>query len=121
RGRLQPPATEAGAGLPRSLPVVKTQMFADIAPLRPRPPAGGISSADLSVLLSQVLLAFTLDFERESAVSLAIAANALRVLTPEGIRTRDLPRLTGVSKEALSMEGGSLARQVRAMTRPAPA
>ena len=59
-------------------------MFADIAHVRPRPPADGVSSADLSVLLSQVLLAFTLDFERESAVSLAIVANALRVLTERG-------------------------------------
>jgi hypothetical protein len=59
-------------------------MFADIADLRPRPPTGGGAPADLSVLLSQVLLAFTLDFERESAVSLTVAADALRVLTVEG-------------------------------------
>jgi hypothetical protein len=43
-----------------------------------------------------VLLAFTLDFERESAVSLAVAANALRVLTAGGVRMRELPYLTGV-------------------------
>ena len=67
RDALQALATQLGAGLPRYLPVVKHEMFADIAQLRPRPPAGGVSSADLSVLLSQVLLAFTLDFERQSA------------------------------------------------------
>jgi len=92
RDALLAVATRSGAGLPRYLPVVRNQMFADIAHLRPRPPAGGESSADVSVLLSQVLLAFTLDFERESAVSLAVAANALRVLTGEGVRIRDLPR-----------------------------
>ena len=47
-------------------------MFADIAHVRPRPPAGGVSSADLSVLLSQVPLAFTLDFERESTPTTAV-------------------------------------------------
>jgi hypothetical protein len=34
----------------------------------------------LPTRLSRLLIAFTLDFERESAVSLAVAANALRVL-----------------------------------------
>jgi DNA-binding MarR family transcriptional regulator len=114
-------AAQLGAGLPRYLPVVKDQMFANVAHVRPRPPAGGESSADLSVLLSQVLLAFTLDFERESAVSLAVAANALRVLTGEGVRVRELPYLTGVSKEALNMAAGILTRQSYAVAGPDPA
>jgi DNA-binding MarR family transcriptional regulator len=114
-------AARCGAGLPRYLPVVKNQMFADIAHVRPRPPAGGVASADLSVLLSQVLLAFTLEFERESAVSLAIAANALRVLTEQGVRVRELPYLTGVSKEALSMAAGILTRRSWAVAGPDPA
>lgn len=121
RDALQPLATQVGAALPRYLPVVNNEMFADITRLRPRPAAGGSSSADLSVLLSQVLLAFTLDFERESAVSLAIAANALRVLTAGGIRIRELPHLTGVSKEALSMAAGILIRRSCAVTGPDPA
>jgi DNA-binding MarR family transcriptional regulator len=121
RDALQAPATQLGAGLPRYLPVVTHEMFADVARLRPRPPVGGSSSADLSVLLSQVLLAFTLDFERESAVSLAIAANALRVLSADGIRIGELPYLTGVSKEALSMAAGILTRRSRAVVEPDPA
>ena len=75
----------------------------------------------MQFVLSQVLLAFTLDFERESAVSLAIAANALRVLTAGGIRIRELPYLTGVSKEALSMAAGILTRLSCAETGPDPA
>ena len=75
----------------------------------------------MQFVLSQVLLAFTLDFERESAVSLAIAANALRVLTAGGIRIRELPYLTGVSKEALSMAAGILTRRSCAVTGPDPA
>src|SRR5215472_8755478 len=121
RDALQAPATQLGAGLPRYLPVVAHEMFADIARLRPRPPAGGGSSADLSVLLSQVLLAFTLEFERASAVSLAIGANALRGLTEQGVRVSKLPYLTGVSKEALSMAAGILTRRSYAVVEPDPA
>jgi len=60
----------------------------------------------LATLLSRVLLAFAVDFERESDLSLAIGANLLRVLDENGARVRDLPRLTGVSKESLSMAMG---------------
>jgi DNA-binding MarR family transcriptional regulator len=82
----------------------------------PREPMTG----DLSVLLSAVLDAFTIDFEKESKVSLAIAANTLRVLTAEGVRLRDLPRVTGVSKEANSMCAGWLERRGCAEKAPDP-
>jgi DNA-binding MarR family transcriptional regulator len=72
----------------------------------------------LPTLLSRLLIAFTLDFERESAVSLAMAANALRVLTADGVRIRELPHLTGVSKEALSMAAGILTRRAWAVAEP---
>jgi len=57
----------------------------------------------LPALLSKPLLAFTIEFERESEVSLAISANVIRLLGEEGVRVRDLPRLSGVSKEAIAM------------------
>ena len=41
RDALQAPATQLGAGLPRYLPVVNNEMFADITRLRPRSAAGG--------------------------------------------------------------------------------
>jgi DNA-binding MarR family transcriptional regulator len=68
------------------------------------------SAADLAlpVLLSRVLLAFAIDFERESLMSLAICANLLRVLDEDGVRLRDLARMAGVSKEALAMAMGIL-------------
>ncbi len=95
------------AELPPYLPVVRHDLAADISRFRARPSALGAGrEPDLSVLLAQVLLAFTLDFERESPVSLAVSANVLRVLSDDGIRVRDLPRLTGVSKQALSMAVG---------------
>ncbi len=110
------------AELPPYLPVVRHEMFADISRFRTRPPAVGAGrEADLSVLLAQVLLAFTLEFERDSPVSLAVGANALRVLTDDGIRVRDLPRLTGVSREALSMAVGVLGRRGYAVVPPGPA
>jgi hypothetical protein len=52
---------------------------------------------------TRVLLAFAIEFERESELSLAICANVLRVLDEQGVRVRDLPLLTGVSREAISM------------------
>jgi DNA-binding MarR family transcriptional regulator len=68
---------------------------------------------DLSipVLLAKVLLAFALDFERRSMVSLAIFANLLCILDERGVRVRDLPERTGVSKESLHMAIGILVKK----------
>ena len=68
------------------------------------------SKRNLPALLSQALLAFTIEFEGESALSLAICANVLRVLSDEGVRTRDLPRLSGVSSESIKMGLGFLGK-----------
>ena len=65
----------------------------------------------LSTLLSRVVLAFAMEFERQSDVSLAISANVLRVLDEKGVRVRDLPLLAGVSKEAISMAIGYLGKR----------
>lgn len=72
---------------------------------------GGQQSEDVSALalpwlLARVLLALAIDYERESRISLAIAANLLRVLDGRGIRLRDLPGLTGVSKESIAIAAG---------------
>jgi hypothetical protein len=73
---------------------------------------------DLSALLSGVLFGLTLDVERQSAVSLPICANTLRVVESTGVRRRDLPALTGVSKEGNAMCIGWLERTGRARTEP---
>jgi DNA-binding MarR family transcriptional regulator len=71
---------------------------------RPTERDAGIGSRlPLSALLSRVLLAFAVEFERESDLSLAISANVVRVLDEKGVRVRDLPLVTGVSKEAISV------------------
>jgi DNA-binding MarR family transcriptional regulator len=72
------------------------------------------------VLLAQVLLALTLDFERESRVSLPLSANTLRVLNESGRRPRDLPGLSGVSREANQMAVGFLVRHGCAVVHPDP-
>jgi len=65
----------------------------------------------VSALLSRLLLAFAIEFERESDFSLAISANIVRVLDETGVRVRDLPLLTGVSKEAIGMAMGVLRKK----------
>jgi DNA-binding MarR family transcriptional regulator len=53
----------------------------------------------LPVLLSQLLLAFTIEFDRESRAPLKLCANTLRVLGERPIPVGDIPRLTGGSPE----------------------
>jgi DNA-binding MarR family transcriptional regulator len=123
RGSLQAVVGQLDLDLPCHLPVVYPTMNgkAEI-PSADRPVTArdtdDISSLDLSALVSQALLSFTIDFERASRLSLPISANSLRVLTEHGVRVRDLPRLTGVSKEANAMSVGFLARHGCALVEP---
>ena len=93
--------------LPEYLPIVGSAngMVADI-PYRERHSAadeGDTARPHLSTLLAQVLLAYTIDFERESDLSLTLSANFLRVLDETALDARRLPFAAGVSKEATSM------------------
>jgi hypothetical protein len=74
--------------------------------------AGDSVSAEvpLVALLGQVLTAFTLDEERDAKVSLPLRADVLRVIDGDVVRVRDLPALSGLSKEAISMAVGYLQR-----------
>src|SRR5262249_3189563 len=76
----------------------------------PKPLATLSDDLPLSALLSKVLLAFALEFERSSEVSLAICANVLR-LCDGNVKVRDLPHLSGVSKESLAMALGFLSKR----------
>jgi DNA-binding MarR family transcriptional regulator len=96
--------------LPRYLPVVGYAMFAEVVPAAEPLPPQPDGHLDLSVLVARTLLGFTLEFERASKLSLPVCANGLRVLGESATRVRDLPGLAGVSKEALSMLVGFLAR-----------
>jgi DNA-binding MarR family transcriptional regulator len=99
-------------GLPDCLPILGYGLFSkgpdpEASTMAP-PDMRDISSLPLPALLSRVLLAFALDFERESDLSLAVCANLLRVLDERGVPVRELPRLSGVSKEAIDMAMGVL-------------
>jgi|HubBroStandDraft_1064217.scaffolds.fasta_scaffold40545_1 hypothetical protein len=94
RNTLQSIADKLDVELPHGLPGswVETDEF---------PPrikrAGG--SLPLPTLLSQLLLTFRLEFDRESPAPLVHCANTLRVLGEKPIRAAEIPRLTGGSPE----------------------
>ncbi len=101
--------------LPDCLPILGYGLFSRGPDRKRRTPGGrpdGIGTLlPLPALLSRVLLLFAIEFERESDLSLAISANVLRVLDEKGVRVRDLPLLTGVSKEALAAAMGVLQKK----------
>jgi hypothetical protein len=123
RDALVAVAGQLDPGLPDCLPILGAGLRSrgpDPA-LPPRPGAADITGLPLPALLSRVLLSFALEYEQEAELSLAVSANLLRVLGPEGIRLRDLPALTGISKEAVSWALGLLTRGRRAVEEPDPA
>ena len=83
--------------------------------------APGAVAEDLVALLSQALLSFTLEYEEESVLSLALSANVVRVLSAEGVPVRDLPARSGVSKEAITAAVGFLQRNGYAAVEADPA
>ena len=87
--------------LPEYLPIVGSSngMVAEIEH-RER---SATDSVHLTACLAQVLLAYTLDFERESELSLPLSANFVRVLDDEGLDVREVPAIAGVSPEATTM------------------
>jgi hypothetical protein len=54
----------------------------------------------LPTILSQLLLTFQIEFDRESPAPLVYCANTLRVLGEKPIRVAEIPRLTGGSPES---------------------
>jgi DNA-binding MarR family transcriptional regulator len=107
---------------PAYLPVIHPAQGGRLGAALPRRDAVNplLPDAALSPLLSGVLLAFTVDFESASRISLPIGATSLRVLDCSGTRISDLPRLTGVSREANAMCTGWLERHGCAVSAPDP-
>jgi DNA-binding MarR family transcriptional regulator len=124
RESLSALVTQLNADLPDYLPVLGYGLTAEIYSGKGRAPAapdpGSAAHRGLPALLSKTLLAFTLDFESDSHLSLAISANVVRVLDENGVRIRDLPRLSGVSKEAITMALGFLAKRRYIVLAPDP-
>jgi hypothetical protein len=112
---------ESGSNLPEYLPIV----FPTQTGKAEVPPSGDFrefdpATRDISALLSKVLHAFTLEFEKDFRISMTVGANTLRVLNPHGVRVKDLPALTGVSKEGNAMCTGLFERSGIAVVEPDP-
>lgn len=111
---LRQVASQLPGSLPDCLPILGHGLYSSQAHGRGRPATGRVNAvaADdvgelaLPWLLARVLLAFALEFEISSPLSMAICANLLRVLDQRGAMVRELPSLTGVSKEGLAMATG---------------
>jgi methyltransferase (TIGR00027 family) len=123
RPSLEAIAARLDPGLPDCLPIISQVLFSrgpdPALPPRPQPP--DVATLPLSALLSRVLLALALEYEAESATSLAVGANLLRVLRADGTRLRDLPPQAGISKEAMAWARGVLLRAGLAVEEPDPA
>lgn len=65
----------------------------------------------LAALLGQVLTGLTLKHERQAEISLPLGAAVVRVIGGDEVRIRDLPALSGVSKESIAMATGFLHRR----------
>lgn len=74
----------------------------------------------LSALLSQVLHAFALEYERDAQASLCYSANILRLLDEDGTKIAALPRRAGVAIEQVRVAVGILDKQRFVSTASAP-
>jgi len=123
RAALWALAARAEAELPDCLPILRYGLFSARKPTFPRrEPTAGAADPGLAlpVLLARVLLGYAIRFEQRSPISLAICANVLRILTGTGVRVRDLPVLSGVSKESIAMAMGILTKADLAAVGPDP-
>jgi hypothetical protein len=115
-------ASRLGVDLPDGLPILGYGLFSR-EPDQDHPAStglgpGGALISSLPARLSKVLLAFAIEFEGNSELSLAISANLLRLPGKDGVRVRDLPRLAGVSKEAIAMSQSFLKKHGYAVEEP---
>jgi DNA-binding MarR family transcriptional regulator len=119
RNSLQALISQFDILLPDCLPILGYGLFTNIPAAEPTTPAHEEAPPRrLPILLAKALLAFALRFERDSKVSLAIGANVLRLVSDEGIRVRDLPRQSGVSKESIAMALTFLTKRGYAVVKP---
>jgi DNA-binding MarR family transcriptional regulator len=106
--------------LPAFLPVVSStsDMALELPSVETRPAP---SDLPLVALLAHALMAYTVDFEARAALSLPLAANAVRVLGKEATPVPELPARTGISKEAVAVSLTSLSRTEYVVVEGAPA
>jgi hypothetical protein len=114
--------TQFDLDLPDCMPILQYGLASagSTPPAFPRRSGGDddVETLALPSLLSRALLMLAIDFEARSRVSLAVHADLLRALREHPTPVRDLPRLTGVSKEAISMGMGLIAKRGLAVLEP---
>lgn len=108
RSALNDVVRDLDPGLPDGMPILGYGLVCRPPDPKLGPPDSPQGALSLPALLARVLLAFALEFEQESRISLAICANVMRVLDEQGIPLRELPERSGVSKESIAMAIGIL-------------
>jgi DNA-binding MarR family transcriptional regulator len=94
--------------LPQYLPIVSSADGLRLVPGQSRSePAPGLP---LTFLMARALMAYTLEFEAGSALSLPLSADVLRVIDGDGVPVRELPERAGISKAAVEVSLTSLRR-----------
>jgi DNA-binding MarR family transcriptional regulator len=115
RSTLRAVVMELPASLPNCMPILgfglsmkgKPGKKGDSAVADAEP----VEELKLVELLARALVAFALEFEDAAKLSLALCADVLRVINEKGVRVRDLPSLSGVSKEAIAMALGFMEKR----------
>jgi methyltransferase (TIGR00027 family) len=105
--------------LPDCLPILGYGQFSK-PDLPGGAPAADATALPLWALLSRTLLAFATEFEDACGRSLAISANLLRILTEDGVRSRDVPALAGISTAAVGFTMGPAVKQGLVLEEPDP-
>ena len=118
RAALRALADELDPAFPDCLPILPNGLRA--TPRRPLAVDTAEVCDDLPALLARVLYAFALDFEARTKLSLALAANVLRVIGDDGVLQADLPGLSGISKEAIAMATSFLVKRALVIIEDTP-
>ncbi|HEV3154571.1 MAG TPA: hypothetical protein VGZ02_12260 [Candidatus Baltobacteraceae bacterium] len=95
-----------GLDLPDTLPILGPGLFTRAVPQKREAPQDDPLPAAMAKLLTAIALAY----ERDQPVSLAIAANVLRVTGDDGTELREMPARAGISKAAVAMAASFLQR-----------
>jgi hypothetical protein len=97
--------------LPDHVPINGAYQSRVSIPTKARPRVEPQKGADLSSLLAQALVQFTIEVEHVSPLAMVHAANVGRVLMDGSVARRNLPNLTGVARETLAVMVGILEKK----------
>ncbi|HMG86807.1 MAG TPA: hypothetical protein VK574_13840 [Terracidiphilus sp.] len=100
---LEAVANQLHPDMPDYLPILGYELKNHISEYSSSPLLADNQSCSLPILLSRILLSLAIEFETEADFSLALYANFLRIAAEQEVRVKDIPRLSGVSKEATAM------------------